>query len=566
MRRVSRRSILCTLLLPVLLLLATLPAHALGPDEIALIVNSNEPAGRELAQFYAQARHIPDDRILELSLPKSEEMPFKQYEEEVVPQVREYLRTGRIEQQIKCFVTFFGVPIRIAARVPSGQEAQELTDLRKALVQAGAKTVAPVQTLEKIASEMDTTFRPGIGNDFDHLAERAELAQKAVNARLAAMTDPTLRAQATARWFEAVEPLAGEVARIRRAAVDAALHPAPQPATQRQTLEQMAQEFQRTMEEAGQFQQQRFDPKSREQLRLLSLQHFGLFNWVRVLREQADYLEPKDSMAAFDSELALVRWTVYPRTRWCENPFHYSLIGRPVSATACMVMRLDAPKAEQVRQIITDSLRAEGEGLKGKVVLDSRGMSLERQKPSERGLAEYDESIRSLGKLIREKTSLELLADDKPEVLPANSAQDVALYCGWYSLRQYIPACKFNPGAVGFHIASYEMISLHGQNETGWAAGLLNNGVASTIGPVSEPYVQTFSKPEDFFALLLTGRLTLVEAYWRTTPAASWMLCAIGDPLYTPYKNHPALAVEDLPDRLKPAVLSPATQPISADR
>src|SRR5437868_2891602 len=60
-------------------------ALALDPSEIALIVNSNEPAGRDLAQYYAQARHIPDNRILELSLPTGDEMPFEDFEETVVP-------------------------------------------------------------------------------------------------------------------------------------------------------------------------------------------------------------------------------------------------------------------------------------------------------------------------------------------------------------------------------------------------------------------------------------------------------------------------------------------------
>jgi hypothetical protein len=55
--------------------------------------------------------------------------------------------------------------------------------------------------------------------------------------------------------------------------------------------------------------------------------------------------------------------------------------------------------------------------------------------------------------------------------------------------------------------------------------------------------------------------LCLAEVYWRTTPTASWMMCAIGDPLYTPYKKNPALAVEDLPDHLPLLFNPPTTQP-----
>jgi hypothetical protein len=39
------------------------------------------------------------------------------------------------------------------------------------------------------------------------------------------------------------------------------------------------------------------------------------------------------------------------------------------------------------------------------------------------------------------------------------------------------------------------------------------------------------------------------------------MMAMIGDPLYTPYKNNPALKVEDLPPRLKEILEPPATFP-----
>lgn len=547
----------CLSLLIALFSLIAPAARALQPDEVALIVNSNEPAGRELAQHYADARHIPENRILELDLPGGEEMSFKQYEEQVVPQVREYLRTGRLETQVKCFVTFYGVPIRIGARVPAAADGQEQANLRRTLLQVSTRILAPVQAVEKFATEMDPAFRPGAGTDFDHLAERAAQAQRAVNAKLAAIADATQRAEATSRWFATVEPLVGGVARVRNLSLEAVLHPASQPTTQRQALESLALEFQRAAETAARLQERRFDPKAREELRTLVLKSFGLFKWVKLLRDQTDYLETKDTTAAFDSELALVRWATYPRVRWADNPLFYSIATRPLAAATLMVSRLDAPKPELVRQIIDESIRVEAEGLKGKAVFDSRGMSATQPKPAERGLVGYDEAIRVTANLVRDHTSLQLVLDDKPEVLPPNSVDGVALYCGWYSVHQYVPACKFNPGAIGFHLASYEMRTLHDAADSGWVVGLLRDGVAATVGPVDEPYLQTFPRPDDFFPLLLSGKLTLAEVYWRTTPAASWMVSLIGDPLYTPYKNNPPLAVGDLPERLK--VLFPAT-------
>ena len=50
-----------------------------------------------------------------------------------------------------------------------------------------------------------------------------------------------------------------------------------------------------------------------------------------------------------------------------------------------------------------------------------------------------------------------------------------------------------------------------------WCAGLLNDGIAATVGPTNEPFLATFPQPDDFFPVLFTGKLTLGETYWKTT-------------------------------------------------
>ena len=220
---------------------------------------------------------------------------------------------------------------------------------------------------------------------------------------------------------------------------------------------------------------------------------------------------------------------------------------------AMMVSRLDAPKPEIVKQMIVDSLRAEMQGLKGKVVIDSRGLAM-TGKPKDDGYAAYDETMRNLSALVHLKTKLPLVFDDKEALLPAHSQDAVALYVGWYSPGQYVPSCSFVPGAVAFHIGSWEMVSLRDPSNNGWVKGLLKDGVAATLGPVSEPYVQSFPLADEFFPLLLTGKLTLAEVYWRTELLASWRQCLVGDPLYTPFKTDPALKPSDLPPRLQLAL------------
>jgi len=66
---------------------------------------------------------------------------------------------------------------------------------------------------------------------------------------------------------------------------------------------------------------------------------------------------------------------------------------------------------------------------------------------------------------------------------------------------------------------------------------MLEKGVAATIGPVGEPYVQGFPLPEIFFSGLLGGDLTLAECYLISLPYLSWQMVLIGDPLYRPFKS-----------------------------
>ncbi|MEZ0267461.1 MAG: hypothetical protein ACAI43_22245, partial [Phycisphaerae bacterium] len=87
-----------------------------------------------------------------------------------------------------------------------------------------------------------------------------------------------------------------------------------------------------------------------------------------------------------------------------------------------------------------------------------------------------------------------------------------------------------------------------------WCRGLMLDGIAATLGPEAEPFLAAFPEADEFFPLLLTGKLTLAEVYWKTTPLASWRITMVGDPLYTPYKARPGLKVEDLPAALRGAV------------
>src|SRR3954467_7799749 len=71
------------------LLTIAAPVLALEPANLVLVTNKNVPDSKNIAEFYAASRKVPDHRILELDLPVGEEIPFDTYENTVIPAVRQ---------------------------------------------------------------------------------------------------------------------------------------------------------------------------------------------------------------------------------------------------------------------------------------------------------------------------------------------------------------------------------------------------------------------------------------------------------------------------------------------
>jgi len=160
------------------------------------------------------------------------------------------------------------------------------------------------------------------------------------------------------------------------------------------------------------------------------------------------------------------------------------------------------------------------------------------------GYGFYDQSLRDLASLVKTRTKYEVILEDtERRFSKPGEASDTALYAGWYKLRSYEDAFTFRPGAIGYHLASGEAVSLHDAAEPGWCKNALERGIAATMGSISEPYLDSFPPPQEFFGLLLTGRFSLVEAYYVTTRYASWRMVLVGDPLYNPWRKKEQISV-----------------------
>jgi len=255
------------------------------------------------------------------------------------------------------------------------------------------------------------------------------------------------------------------------------------------------------------------------------------------LERQIAAITKLDNSAALDSEIALVREAPYSLAGWIPNPLYLGYRGKKINnmpPTAYLVSRLDGPSKQIVSRIIDDSLAAEVKGLHGTAYFDARWPD-----PGDKhltGYALYDRSLHLAAKRLKESGVMPVVLDQQERLFQPGEAPNAALYCGWYSLAKYVDAFTWVRGAVGYHIASAECETLRQPRSQVWCKVMLEKGVAATIGPVGEPYVQAFPRPEAFFILLADGHLTLAECYALSNPFLSWKMVLIGDPLYRPFK------------------------------
>ncbi len=245
-----------------------------------------------------------------------------------------------------------------------------------------------------------------------------------------------------------------------------------------------------------------------------------------------------DKTASLDSEIALVLNKEYKLSGWLPNPYYIGFKDKALAfkkKDILMVSRLDGPSYNIVKRIIDDSIKAEQTGLQGTAYFDARWEEKKNKILSAYEI--YDKSIHQAAKLVKKRGILPVVIDSTKELFKKDDCPDAALYCGWYSLASYVDSFSWAPGSVGYHIASSECVTLKKKESRVWCKMMLEKGIAATIGPVGEPYVQAFPVPEIFFGFLVDGYLSLAEVYIISVPCLSWKMVLIGDPLYRPFKG-----------------------------
>ncbi|MFB0524705.1 MAG: TIGR03790 family protein [Phycisphaerae bacterium] len=266
-----------------------------------------------------------------------------------------------------------------------------------------------------------------------------------------------------------------------------------------------------------------------------SAEHNERKHKLAQLQLEIDRISGKETAASVDSELSMVLFGAYELYRWQPNILRNSALDWDFRTL--MVCRLDGPDYKTVKGLVDKAIAAEKTGLRGIAYIDSRGL-VQRDLPARRTAdspSYVDQSLRDLAMLTRLRTEMLVKEEPTEKLFAPGASPETAIYCGWYSLKNYVDAFDFVDGAIGYHISSFEAVDLRDPNSSQWCPAMLRDGITATLGAVAEPYLNAFPEPKTFFLELFNGRC-LVEAFYRTKPFNSWQLVLIGDPLYKPFK------------------------------
>ena len=516
------------------------------PTQVMIVANANSRESLMVAEHYATRRGVPFQQIAKLDLSLDDVMSREDYERRLVSPLRQALQENRIQQSIRVLVTVYGVPLRVAPPNLTAEEQRWQRDASDRLTAARLQLVTIERQARDLPVQPDSMSAPptkeeqGVVTHERHVAFMLrvdEAVQESVK-RVKQLKPPALD-QSYAR-LEAVvrqhQGLAGVVqlhhdlpreGRVSDGGADA-----PMQAEQLEGLQLLMGSLELPVR------------SRRTELYQQVGQVYGAYGVFGLAALELNLLSDEQADASVDSELSLLWWDrTQSGVAWRRpNPLHHAFKkpaeGPRREIPILMVSRLDAPTVDLALHLVDRAMEAEQQGLIGTFYLDARGLPVKDQSDT---YGRYDQSLRDLNSFLTQHTTYRSkLENTETRLHRPGEAPDVALYVGWYRLRQYEDAFTFRPGAIGYHMASTEAVSVHNSSESGWCKNALERGITATLGSIGEPYLDAFPEPLEFVSLLMTGQYSLVETYYLTSRWVSWRMVLFGDPLYNPWKTTPA--------------------------
>jgi uncharacterized protein (TIGR03790 family) len=515
---------------------ASLARAELQPNQVMILANAKSPESLAVATHYAEQRTVPSRNIVQLELPFRDTLTRQEYDDLVVTPLRRALETKHLASTTKVIVTTYGMPLRVEAPRLSTDEQRWLAEAQSRVKTSRVRLKQLQRAFEQMTpgSPKPEDQPPSPAQDILEIARtmallsRVDLAWRAAvqHVRQVSRSESEGALQELVRLTQQYGGWGILLQKESETGRTGASADTPTMAAWRRLLEKTTPLWAGLGREPIRLQRQLIY-RWTEQL-------FGLRGVLELASAEVDLLTTTHADASLDSELSLLWWDrdLYPVAwRW-GNPLFEGAAPTQEGLPILMVSRLDAPTTELAKGLVDKALQAEQGGWDGTLYFDARGL---QPKDATDTYGVYDHSLRNAAEIARGQSSYRVVLDNVESTMAA--MPHVALYIGWYRLRAYDDVFSFNPGAIGYHMASAEAVTVHDRNERGWCKNALERGITATLGSVGEPYLDAFPEPARFTTLLLTGKYSLVEIYYLTSRYVSWRMVLFGDPLYNPMRG-----------------------------
>ena len=393
-----------------------LPCRAeLQPSEVAIIAAKGSRDSEALAKYYAKVRNVPPENICLVDMPREETCPRDKWTWAIRPEIHKWLVDHDPKENIKCLVTVWDVPLRIAPAtadeslkrytdflkgershrlkllndildtfdklVPPGELTTDSPSSARRRKAADAAAATPAKgggesgdkstdskAADKSAGAAITTLAdekagqpdgPAIAeqhatSELEQLRQRMEASLQRAQTRLADLPDGDERNRGAAQ-IQQLASLTGGLGVILPA-MNQRLQASNANPGLRSQFDMLSGRV-GALDECRALLMQTAPGIERDALVLALLERSGgLLTAVEWLDQQIDIAEKNETGASFDNELALVMWPDdYQLLRWQMNYLRpgYDNSQLPKFYRTLMVSRIDAPRSSSPRDSST---------------------------------------------------------------------------------------------------------------------------------------------------------------------------------------------------------------------
>jgi uncharacterized protein (TIGR03790 family) len=511
-------------------------SFALSPKDIVIVYNKTMLESRDIALYYAKKREIPKFNLVGLNVTNSERISRLEFNKNMIPGIRAAVKRLKKAGNSPAILLVYGIPLYVTSPLDKEPDIK-FTNLIAGKIKEYQNLILKLSSqLDHLLNNRSPDYYPNHSKKSYTTKDVFKVAGESISRATKQLStqDPKKKNISTHIKLSSILIRLTGISPTGRMAEKQLLEK-NSTLMKNKTILQWYTIFKRQLTEI------KFrgvlPEKALEEVTIVRLTD-GIIGELKFWEKLKEVYANKWTSASVDSELALILKNPYQLAAWLPNPFLNKYNNLPfikeIREERIMVGRLDGPTPNLAKRLIDDAIEIENTGLNGVFYIDARGHTQGKY-------LWYDRHFKNLYDIVKKRSSMKVVFDNNPDLFPPGACPNAALYCGWYSLGNYIDAFKWQKGAVGFHVASSEAVTLKRPKSKVWCKRMIEEGVSATLGPVEEPFLSSFPLPDTFFPLLMTGKLTLLEVYFRSTPFLSWRQVLIGDPLYTPFKKNPAI-------------------------